>query len=103
MRQDRLEKALNKVLDLKAKLPELHARDWHYLSACNEVKSMVTSAEMFYRTAMERKESRGWHMREDYPETDNKKGSKWIIVQDRKGEMVITTEDVPVERYPIKP
>src|SRR4030043_1868607 len=71
MRHDRLEKALSKVLALKAKLPELCAKDWHYLSACNEVKSMVTSAERFFRSAMERKESRGWHIREDYPETDN--------------------------------
>jgi succinate dehydrogenase/fumarate reductase flavoprotein subunit len=103
MRQDRLEKALNKILEIKAKLPELSAKDWHYLSACNEVKSMVTSAEMFFRTAMERKESRGWHIREDYTKMDNKNWLKWIIVQDKKGEMVLSTEDVPIERYPIKP
>ena len=103
MRQDRLENALNKILELKAKLPELGAKDWHYLSACNEVKSMVTSAEMFFRTAMERKESRGWHIREDYPKMDNKNWLKWIIVQDKKGEMAISTEDVPIKRYPIKP
>jgi succinate dehydrogenase/fumarate reductase flavoprotein subunit len=103
MHQDRLEEALNKVLKIKAKLPELCAKDWHYLSACNEVKSMVTSAEMFYRAAMERKESRGWFIREDYPEMDNKNWLKWIIIQDKKGEMVISTEDVPIERYPMKP
>ena len=103
MRQDRLEKALSKVLELKDKLPELCAKDWHYLSACNEVKSMVTSAEMFFRASMERKESRGWHIREDYPEMDNKKWLKWIIIQDRKGEMIISTEDIPIKRYPIKP
>ena len=103
MRHDRLEKALSKVLALKAKLPELCAKDWHYLSACNEVKSMVTSAEMFFRSAMERKESRGWHIREDYPETDNKSWLKWIIVQDRKGEMIISTEGIPMNSYSIKP
>ena len=103
MRQDRMEEALGKVLDIKAKMLELRAKDWHYLCACNEVKSMVTSAEMFYRAAMERKESRGWHLREDYPEMDNENWLKWIIVQDKKGEMVISTEDIPIERYPIKP
>jgi len=102
MRKERLEKALGRVLEIKAKLPELCAKDWHYLSACNEVKSMVTSAEMFFRASIERKESRGWFMREDYPEMDNKKWLKWIIIQNRKGEMVISTEDVPIERYPIK-
>lgn len=103
MRQDRLEKALSKVLELKAKLPVLCAKDWHYLSACNEVKSMVTSAEMFFRASMERKESRGWHIREDFPEMDNKKWLKWIIIQNRKDEMVISTENIPINRYPIKP
>jgi succinate dehydrogenase/fumarate reductase flavoprotein subunit len=103
MRQDRLEKALNKISELKAKLPMLGAKDWHYLSACNEVKSMVMSAEMFFRTAMERKESRGWHIREDYPKMDNKNWLKWIILQDKKGEMALSTEDVPVKKYPIKP
>ena len=103
IRQDRLENALSKVLKLKAKLPELCAKDWHYLAACNEVKSMITSAEMFFRTSLERKESRGWFLREDYPGMDNKNWLKWIIVQDRNDEMVISTEDIPIERYPIKP
>ena len=103
MRQDRLEEALSKVLEIKAKLPELCAKDWQYLSACNEVKSMATSAEMFFRASMERKESRGWHIREDYPEVDNENWLKWIIIQDKKGEMVISTEGIPIERYPIKP
>jgi succinate dehydrogenase/fumarate reductase flavoprotein subunit len=103
MREDRLKKALSKVLEIKAKLPELWAKDWQYLSACNEVKSMATGAEMFFRASMERKESRGWHIREDYPGMDNKNWLKWIILQNKKGEMLISTEDVPIERYPIKP
>jgi succinate dehydrogenase / fumarate reductase flavoprotein subunit len=102
-RQDRLEEALGKVMETKAKLPQLSAKDWHYLSACNEVKCMVTCAEMFYRTSLERKESRGWHLREDYPEMENKNFLKWILVQDKEGEMVISTEDIPIERYPVKP
>ena len=103
MRQDRLERALNKVMEIKAKVPELQAQDWHYLSACNEVRSMVTSAELFFRAAMERKESRGWHMREDYPDRDDENWLRWIIVQSRNGEMSVSTEDVPIERYPISP
>jgi succinate dehydrogenase/fumarate reductase flavoprotein subunit len=58
---------------------------------------------MFFRASIERKESRGWFIREDYLEMDNKNWLKWIIIQNRKGEMVISTEDVPIERYPIKP
>jgi succinate dehydrogenase / fumarate reductase flavoprotein subunit len=103
MRQDRLEAALARVLELKVRASELHARDWHYLSACNEVTSMLISAEMFFRAAITRKESRGWYIREDYPQMDNENWLKWTIIQNRKGGMTVSTEDVPVEKYPLKP
>jgi succinate dehydrogenase/fumarate reductase flavoprotein subunit len=103
MRQDRLEGALGKILDLKARASELCARDWHYLSACNEVTSMLTSAEMFFRAAMERKESRGWYIREDYPKMDNESWLKWTIIRNRKGEMTVSTENVPIGKYRVKP
>lgn len=99
----RMKTALATVLEIKAKLPQLRAKDWHYLAACNEVASMVNSAEMFYRASLERKESRGWQIREDYPDRDDKNWLKWIIVKDVDGEMVVSTEAVPIERYPIKP
>ena len=98
-----MEAALARVLELKARASEMRAKDWHYLSACNEVASMLISAEMFFRAAMERKESRGWHMREDYPQMDNKNWLKRIVIRNRKGEMLLSTEDVPVEKYPLKP
>jgi len=103
MREDRLKKALSKVLEIKAMLSELWGKDWHYLSACNEVRSMVISAEMFFRASMGRKESRGWHLREDYPEMDNKNWLKWIVIQNKNDEMVVSAEKVPIERYPMKP
>jgi succinate dehydrogenase / fumarate reductase flavoprotein subunit len=101
-RQDRLEEALGKVLAIKARLPELSAKDPHYLAACNEVGAMVMCAEAFYRTSMERKESRGWHLREDYPERDDAAYRKWIIAEDRGGEMVVSFEDLAIERYPVQ-
>lgn len=103
MRHDRLEGALGKILELKARASELCAKDWQYLSACNEVTSMLISAEMFFRAAMERKESRGWYIREDYPQMDNKSWLKWTVIQNRKGEMTVSTEDVPIGKYPVKP
>ncbi len=50
-----------------------------------------------------RKESRGWFPREDYPETDNKNWLKWIIVKNQGGEMTFSTEDVPYEKWAVKP
>jgi succinate dehydrogenase/fumarate reductase flavoprotein subunit len=101
--EDRLNAALGEMLAIKSRLPQLHAKDWHYLAACNEVVSMVNSAEMFFRASLVRRESRGWHIREDYPERDDKNWLKWILAKDVDGAMVVSTEDVPMERYQLKP
>jgi succinate dehydrogenase / fumarate reductase flavoprotein subunit len=101
--EDRMKEALGMVLDVKSKLPELKAADPHDLARCNEAASMALCAEMFYRASLERKESRGWFVREDYPETDNVNWLKWIILQNKDGEIAISTERIPIERYSIKP
>ncbi|MBC7246293.1 MAG: FAD-binding protein [Actinobacteria bacterium] len=99
----RMWEALGMVLKVKDRLSGLKAEDPHDLARCNEARSMALCAEMFYRASLERKESRGWFVREDYPDTDNVNWLKWIIIHDREGEMVLSTEDIPIERYPIKP
>jgi succinate dehydrogenase/fumarate reductase flavoprotein subunit len=101
--QERMEEALGMIYAVKEKLGRLAATDPHHLVACNEVASMVLSAELFYRASLERKESRGWHLREDYPERDDSNWLKWIILKDTNGEMALSTEDVPLERYTVKP
>jgi succinate dehydrogenase/fumarate reductase flavoprotein subunit len=101
--EKRMQEALDLVLEVKEKLPELQATDPHDLARCNEAASMALCAEMFYRAALERKESRGWFVREDYPAVDNANWLKWIILKDKDGEMDISTEDIPLGRYPIQP
>ncbi len=101
--EGRMKKALGRLSELHDTVSELKARDTHDLSACNEARSMVVCAEMFFRSSLERKESRGWHIREDYPETDNRNWLKWIVLKDENGRMGVRTEDIPIERYPIRP
>jgi succinate dehydrogenase / fumarate reductase, flavoprotein subunit len=100
---DRMGDALNKILELKERLPELAARDPHHLAACAEAESMVLCAEMFYRASLAREESRGWHRREDFPERDDANWLKWIELKDVAGEMTLSFEDVPVAGYPLQP
>ncbi len=101
--EERMREALGMVLEIEERLPELKARDPHDLARCNEAASMALCAEMFYRASLERKESRGWFVREDYPETDNAGWLKWIVLREKGGEMAVSTQDIPIERYPLKP
>jgi len=101
--RERLNQALAVIENLKNQLPELQAKDFHYLSKCHEVNSMVLCAELTYRAALMREESRGSHYREDFPERDDKNWLKWIIIKQQNGKMSLSTQSVPIERYQIKP
>lgn len=103
MRQDRLEEGLALILAEKEKLSRLKVSDYHYLAEANEARSFVFSAEMHFRTSMLRKESRGWFIREDYPERDDENWLKCInFRRGEDGEPVIWYEPVPIEKYPFQ-
>jgi succinate dehydrogenase / fumarate reductase flavoprotein subunit len=102
-RADRMNEALDKVLALKAQVPSLAAADPHYLAACHVAESMVLGAEMFYRASLAREESRGWHLREDFPQRDDARFLKWIELRDAAGEMAVSLHDVPVQNYALQP
>jgi len=101
--KERLEEALAKLDRLEEKLPTLQARDLHYLSKCHEVKSMALCAELTFRAALMRSESRGFHFREDFPERDDKNWLKWIILKQDAGEMKLSNQPIPIGKYKIKP
>ena len=103
MSQHRLDVCLRKLDKAKAKAKQLKAHDIHEMLTCHEAEAMVTCCEMQLRASTMRKESRGWFLREDYPLMDNKDWLKWIIVKNVDGEMNLSTEDVPIEKYPVQP
>jgi succinate dehydrogenase/fumarate reductase flavoprotein subunit len=99
----RLEEAITKVEEVKEHLSEIFAKDLHYLSKCHEIKSMTSCAELTFKAALMRTESRGFHFREDYPERDDKNWLKWIILQKDGNKMKISTLPLPKDKYKIKP
>ncbi len=103
MSQNRLNIALRKLEKIKAMIPQMKAEDLHGMLTCHEAESMVLCAEMQLRASSMRKESRGWFLREDYPNMDNNDWLKWIIVENKDGEMVLNTERVPIEDYDVQP
>lgn len=99
----RMRKALDRLDGLKEKLDQVYVRDLHELAKYVDLRSMLLGAELFYRASMERKESRGFHIREDYPYMDNRNWLKWVVV--RKGEAgpELSTVDIPIQDYDYKP
>ena len=61
--EEKLIKILEKISDANKEIAELSAVDFHGLCKCQEVKSFMVCAEMIYRAAMIRSESRGFHYR----------------------------------------
>ena len=103
MKLDRMEEAEKLVKQARELSANLKADDLHDLLACHEAEAMVLSAEMHDLASKERKESRGWFLREDYPEMDNENWLKYIIIKNVDGKMTLSTEDVPYEKWPIQP
>ena len=99
MKEDRLEAALTMIEFFRDHfLPKTYAKDFRDLRNYHEVRNMMVGAEVMLKTAIMRKESRGWFFREDYPRRDDQNWLKWIIAQkDREGQMSLRTQDVPVE------
>ena len=94
MKEDRMAEAMEYVKKAKELLPKMCARDLHETMKCIEAEAIVLSAEMHYRASSMRKESRGWFLREDYPEMDNANWHKYIVVKKVNGEMTLTTEPI---------
>jgi succinate dehydrogenase/fumarate reductase flavoprotein subunit len=101
--ESRMREALAKVVSAQEDLPGLRARDLHELARCVDAESMALEAEMFYRASLARTESRGFHLREDFPERDDANWLKWVIVRRSDHEMVLHTERVPIEDYAYQP
>jgi succinate dehydrogenase/fumarate reductase flavoprotein subunit len=101
--EERMTEALGLVLDAKERLSRVTAGDPHYLVAAHDARNMALSAELFYRTALTRKESRGWFIREDYPQRDDAEWLKWVCAKPEGDDVRIWTEDVPVADYQYQP
>ena len=65
---------------------------WHQ---SRDVRFMLTLCEAIFRSAIERRESRGAHWRLDCPDQDPAWGSKNVVVVRQNGGMTVTTRPVP--------
>jgi len=77
-----LERCIENIFDLREEyIPRLVAKDFHELMRCLEVQSLCDTAEMIARAALARKESRFFHLRTDYPRTDDENWLKFVVLE----------------------
>jgi len=103
--KERIEEALVRVREVLhlADAEVSPSNDWHMLGLCHDLKNMAQCADIYYSSALARTESRGWHYREDYPNRDDKNWRKWVVVKQKDGKSVVSTEAFPFQRYKTKP
>ena len=83
-RADRLQAALTMVEYVNDHLvPKLFAKDGHEWRLAQETRNMALIAEMRLRASLFRTESRGTHLREDYPRRSDPDWLAWI--EDKPG------------------
>jgi succinate dehydrogenase / fumarate reductase flavoprotein subunit len=73
---------------------------WH---TALDLKNLLTVAEAITRAALERKESRGAHFREDYPEKDPSLEKVSIVIRKAPdGSMQVTRQPIPEMPEPLR-
>ena len=94
-----LKEALKKIEALKERVGKVRVEGgrvynagWH---TALDLKSLLTVAECSALAALERKESRGGHTREDYPFTDDAWGKLNVVLRLGDGRVQVSREPLP--------
>jgi succinate dehydrogenase / fumarate reductase flavoprotein subunit len=101
--ESELKEALTKIEALKARARRTKIEGgreynpgWH---TALDLNSLLTVAECSAMAALERKESRGGHTREDHPYTDDQWGKVNVVLRQREGSAIQLTKD-PLPEMP---
>ena len=106
-KEEELQKAVKELEKLKERSKKVRVSGnreynagWH---TAIDLQNLLTVSEAIAKAAIERKESRGAHFREDYPSKDDKNGKfHFIIYKDKDGSMQGRREAMPEIREDLK-
>jgi succinate dehydrogenase/fumarate reductase flavoprotein subunit len=87
----------------REKVPRLKADNIRDLIKSLECSNLSWVGEMVARCALERKESRGQHTRDDYPERDDKNCLNWITVEKDGDQVKPVVKPIPFDEGDLKP
>jgi succinate dehydrogenase / fumarate reductase, flavoprotein subunit len=94
--EEELKLALERIATLKKRAGRVRVEGhrqynpgWHLAL---DLQSLLTVAECVTLAALERRESRGAHTRDDYPKTDPEFGKVKMVVRERDGELAVDRE-----------
>jgi succinate dehydrogenase / fumarate reductase flavoprotein subunit len=94
-----LREALTRIAALKERARKVRVEGgyiynpgWH---TALDLRSLLTVSECVARAALERKESRGGHTREDHPYADDEWGKVNVVVRQKDGEIRVSREPLP--------
>jgi succinate dehydrogenase / fumarate reductase flavoprotein subunit len=100
--------ALEKIRELQKRFTDVKVSDTgkvfntELLNAW-ELGNLLDVAEVVAASALNRKESRGGHSREDYPERDDENWLKHTLISKRNGKVEIKYKPVVITKYQPKP
>ena len=106
-REDEIRRALDGLKTLKERARKVSVTGnreynpgWH---TALDLQNLLIVSEIVARAALERKESRGGHFRDDFPEKDPSYGKFNIVIRrGPNGEMQVTREPLPEMREDLK-
>jgi succinate dehydrogenase / fumarate reductase, flavoprotein subunit len=98
-KEPELKEALKRIETLKERAQKVRVEGgkvynagWH---TALDLRSLLTVAECSTLAALERKESRGGHTREDHPYTDDTWGKVNVVLRLRDGRIQVSREPLP--------
>jgi len=96
----RLQRALGRLAELRERARALAAPDPHELVRLKELEGMLAAAEMILQASRLRTESRLSHIREDFPERDDRTWIKRVLIRKEGDAMRLSTAPIPTPLVP---
>ena len=102
------EKGLKEAIDIarqirEKEIPKLGASDYHELARTIGLQNELLFFELYPRCSLLRTESRGSHIRQDFPERNDANWLKWVIAKRVNDDIKVWAEPIPIEKKAIEP